>query len=106
MIRVLAAVTALLFTTNVVAFVPWQQQQHVMLASQQKMSARDDFFHTPHFQVMEEPMAAQDSSLDRMLECAHEGECSVEEMDRMIAGKLTPHLMLKYRCRCCWLFTP
>lgn len=53
-------------------------------------SARDDFYHEPHFEVMQS--ASSSSVLDappqdsRMLECAQQGECSVEEMDRMIAG--------------------
>lgn len=46
-------------------------------------SAREDFYHEPHFSVTIAPAV---DKMDRMLDCAQQGECSVEEMDRMIAG--------------------
>ena len=51
------------------------------------MSARDDFYHEPHFQVLErESVAKEPLSYNRMLECAQQGDCSVEEMEHMLAG--------------------
>eukprot|EP00544_Gedaniella_sp_CCMP2646_P015785 CAMPEP_0202486614 /NCGR_PEP_ID=MMETSP1361-20130828/5128_1 /ASSEMBLY_ACC=CAM_ASM_000849 /TAXON_ID=210615 /ORGANISM="Staurosira complex sp., Strain CCMP2646" /LENGTH=113 /DNA_ID=CAMNT_0049115797 /DNA_START=170 /DNA_END=511 /DNA_ORIENTATION=- len=50
------------------------------------MSARDDFYHEPHFQVLErESVAKEPLSYNRMLECAQQGDCSVEEMEHMLA---------------------
>ena len=51
-------------------------------------SAREDFYHEPHFEVAATASSAVSSDtmeVDRIKTCAQQGECTVEEMDRMIA---------------------
>jgi len=69
-------------------------------------SARDDFYHEPHFEVSASAVASEivdePMTLDRMLACAHEGECTVQEMDRMIAGTSNMCVCVCFACgKCC-----
>jgi hypothetical protein len=87
MTKVTVLVTALLCLSRAAsAFIPRSDSRLTSLCTR-LMSARDDFYHEPHFQVLErESVAKEPLSYNRMLECAQQGECSVEEMERMIAG--------------------
>lgn len=60
-------------------------------------SVRQDFYHEPHFEVAS-PVQVDtiNKSMDKMLECAQQGECSVEELDRMIAGTSERTLVSKH----------
>lgn len=85
MIRLNAAIVTVLAVVHVhgAAFVSRTQiRHHTTFVTR---SARDDFYHEPHFEVAA-TLTKVEPSYDKMMDCAHGGECTVQEMDRMIAG--------------------
>ena len=76
MMKVTVLITALLCLSRAaVAFIPRPDSRLTLLCTRPKMSARDDFYHEPHFQVLErESVAKEPLSYNRMLECAQQGD--------------------------------
>lgn len=84
MIRINVAIAVLLLAASGVDGAAFVSSSQASRKPSFVASARANFYHEPHFETL--PLVVEKIPYNRMLDCAQQGTCTMQEMDDMIAG--------------------